>query len=119
MGADIVAWNKLSDPSLMSFAAKMLYKTKSLETQFGSSSYRPSLKPAKSQLFSKYRSSTRTVTNYATSTQIAPYNNFIKTNFPDETSALFPNGVLFGGMDIDQKIAFGLYIQNGRQLHFN
>lgn len=97
----------------------MLYKTKSLETQFGSSSYRPSLKTAKSQLFSKYRSSTRTVTNYATSAQIVPYNSFIKTNFPEETSALIPNGVLFGVMDIGQKIAFGLHVQNSRQLHFN
>jgi len=45
-----------------------------------------------------------------TGTRVTASNAFIKRNFPEEEDGIIPGGRVWGGLTMDQKVAFGLYM---------
>ncbi|POR33790.1 Uncharacterized protein TPAR_06008 [Tolypocladium paradoxum] len=115
---DRVAWSKLDDPSSESHSGKDVVRDEKFNTYvrtvlFGAFTDAPDSAIVQ-QVEKYYRGG-----QYDTAAAIKRYNDFMKANFVDETDALITAGKLFGGLTVDQKVGFGVYMTSKGELKFN
>ncbi|KAL7624613.1 hypothetical protein AAE478_006180 [Parahypoxylon ruwenzoriense] len=115
---DSIAWSKLDDPSSESHAGKDVVNDPEFNA-YVRVVLMGAFDDAENNAMAKQIAAYYQNGHYDTADQIKLYNDFMETNFKDETAAIINPSKLFGGLTIDQKVGFGIYMTSKGELKFN